>query len=76
VANLGMDAVVFPKPVFLGDTLRTETTVVEKRESRSRPGQGIVTFEHRCRNQRGEIVAQCRRAALLHKTPAALETPQ
>jgi acyl dehydratase len=70
VANLGMDAVVFPKPVFLGDTLHFETTVVEKRDSRSRPTQGIVTFEHRGLNQRGELVAQCRRSALMHKSPA------
>ena len=65
VANLGMDKVVFPKPVRIGDTLTTETTVVEKRDSRSRPGQGIVVFEHRCINQRGEIVAQCLRSALI-----------
>ncbi len=65
VANLGMDKVVFPKPVRIGDTLKTETTVVEKRASRSRPGQGIVVFEHRCINQRGEIVAQCLRSALI-----------
>lgn len=65
VANLGMDKVVFPKPVRIGDTLNTETTVVEKRESRSRPGQGIVVFEHRCINQRGDIVAQCLRSALI-----------
>ena len=65
VANLGMDKVVFPKPVRIGDTLKTETTVVEKRDSRSRPGQGIVVFEHRCLNQRGEIVAQCLRSALM-----------
>lgn len=75
VANLGMDAVVFPKPVFIGDTLRTETTVTDKRESKSRPGQGIVTFEHRSINQRGEIVAQCRRAALLHKAPPEAPRP-
>jgi acyl dehydratase len=71
VANLGMDAVVFPKPVFIGDTLRTETTVVDRRESKSRPTQGIVVFEHRSINQRGEVVAQCRRSALLHKAPEA-----
>ncbi len=65
VANLGMDKVIFPKPVRIGDTLKTETTVVEKRDSRSRPGQGIVVFEHRCINQRGEIVAQCLRSALI-----------
>lgn len=70
VANLGMDKVVFPKPVRIGDTLRTETTVIEKRESRSRPGQGIVVFEHRCINQRGEIVAQCLRSALLKGSAA------
>jgi acyl dehydratase len=65
VANLGMDKVIFPKPVRIGDTLKTETTVIEKRDSRSRPGQGIVVFEHRCINQRGEIVAQCLRSALI-----------
>ncbi|MEW6642865.1 MAG: MaoC family dehydratase [Pseudomonadota bacterium] len=69
VANLGMDKVVFPKPVRIGDTLRSETTVVEKRESRSRPGQGIVVFEHRCLNQRDEVVAQCLRTALVKRSP-------
>ena len=47
VANLGYDKVVMPKPVFVGDTLRSETKVVEKRDSRSRPGAGLVVFEHR-----------------------------
>ena len=70
VANLGMDKVVFPKPVRIGDTLRAETTIVEARESRSRLGQGIVVFEHRCINQRGEIVAQCLRSALVKRRPA------
>ena len=69
VANLGMTDVTFPKPVFHGDTLRVETTVLEIRESKSRPTQGIVLFEHRAINQRGEIVAQCKRNALMHKTP-------
>jgi acyl dehydratase len=69
VANLGFDKVVFPKPVRIGDTLRSETTVVEKRESRSRPGQGIVVFEHRCINQRNEIVAQCLRSTLIKGSP-------
>lgn len=69
VANLGFESVKFPKPVHIGDTLRSETTVTEKRESKSRPNAGIVTFEHRCLNQRGEIVAQCYRLALLHKRP-------
>jgi acyl dehydratase len=70
VANLGFDAVKFPKPVFVGDTLRTETTVVERRESRSRPDAGIVVFEHRSFNQRGEEVASCRRSALMRRVPA------
>lgn len=67
VANLGMDEVRFPKPVFHGDTLRVETDVLEKRESKSRPTQGIVVFLHRAINQRGEVVAQCKRSALMLK---------
>jgi acyl dehydratase len=70
VANLGMDGVKFPKPVRIGDTLRSETVVLEKRESKSRPGDGIVVFEHRSFNQRGEEVAYCRRSALMKKKPA------
>ena len=70
VANLGYDAVVMPKPVFVGDTLRVETVVVETRVSRSRPANGIVVFEHRALNQRDEVVCQCRRTALLHRSPA------
>jgi len=67
VANLGMDEVRFPKPVFPGDTLHAETEVLEKRQSKSRPTQGIVVFLHRAINQRGEIVAQCKRSALMLK---------
>src|SRR3569623_2051855 len=52
VANLGYDKLVMPKPVFIGDTLRVESEVVELRPSKSRPGSGIVTFEHRAHNQR------------------------
>jgi acyl dehydratase len=65
VANLGYDAVVMPKPVFVGDTLRSETTVADKRTSRSRPDAGLVVFEHRAFNQRDEMVCQCRRTALM-----------
>jgi acyl dehydratase len=60
----------FPKPVFHGDTLRVETEVVELRESKSRPNQGVVTFAHRAYNQRGELVAHCRRSGLQLKRPA------
>ena len=69
VANLGMDEVRFPKPVFHGDTLHVETEVLEKRESKSRPTQGIVVFLHRAINQRSEVVAQCKRSALMLKKP-------
>jgi acyl dehydratase len=65
IANLGYDKLVMPKPVFLGDTLRAETQVHDLRDSRSRPGSGIVTFSHQLRNQRDEIVCQCLRMALL-----------
>jgi len=65
VANLGMDEVRFPKPVFHGDTLSVRTEVLELRESKSRPNNGIVVFLHRAINQRGEIVAQCKRSALM-----------
>ena len=70
VANLGYDQVVMPKPVFVGDTLHCETTVEDKRESRSRPEAGLVTFEHRALNQRNELVCRCKRTALLLKAPA------
>ncbi len=70
VANLGWDEVRFPKPVFHGDTLRIETEVIEVRESRSRPDNGIVVFEHRAFNQHGELVGICRRSALMLKKPA------
>lgn len=69
VANLGYDKLVMPKPVFIGDTLRAGTKVVELRESRSRPDAGIVTFAHSLHNQRDEIVCQCLRMALLSRTP-------
>lgn len=66
VGNLGMTDVKFPKPVFHGDTLRAETEVVATRVSKSRPGQGVIDFIHRAYNQRGELVAECRRQALMH----------
>ncbi|MFB0610734.1 MaoC family dehydratase [Aurantiacibacter poecillastricola] len=65
VANLGYDKLSHPKPTFLGDTLHAETEVVEKRESKSRPGSGIVTFRHRLLNQRDEVVCECLRMALI-----------
>ena len=65
IGNLGMSDVQFPKPVFHGDTLRVETEVIRKRQSKSRPNAGIVEFEHRGINQRGEVVCVCRRSAFM-----------
>jgi len=70
VANLGYDRLVFPAPVFVGDTLRSESECIEVRESKSRPNAGIVTWEHRSFNQRDELVCKCSRSALLLKKPA------
>jgi acyl dehydratase len=70
VANLGFSAVDFPAPVFTGDTIHVTSEVVEARLSRSRPGTGIVTFEHRGLNQRGELVCRAVRAAMMRCRPA------
>ena len=69
VANLGMEKVRFPAPVFHGDTVRARTTVLSLRASRSRPGQGVVTFLHELMNQDGAVVASCERAALMKGRP-------
>ena len=71
VANLGMSDVRFPKPVFHGDTLRARTRVVSVRESRSRPDTGLVEFEHTALNQRDEVVAVCRRTAMMRRKELA-----
>lgn len=70
IANLGWDEVRFPAPLFHGDTIRVETEVLELRESKSRPHAGIVTFLHRAYNQKGELVASCKRSGLQLKRPA------
>ncbi len=71
VANLGWDEVRFPKPLFHGDTINVVTEVIELRESKSRPDQGIVTFRHQAFNQKGEVVASCKRSGLQRKKPQA-----
>jgi acyl dehydratase len=71
VANLGFSDVVFPKPVYHGDTLYAETVVLEKRLSASRPGAGIVTFEHTARNQDGDVVCVAKRSTMVLTRPAA-----
>lgn len=70
VANLGWDEVRFPAPVFHGDTLKVQTEVVSLRDSHSRPGNGIVVFEHRGYNQHAKLVATCKRSALMLRRPA------
>jgi len=67
IANLGMTDVVFPHPLFHGDTLRVETEVLSVRESKSRPDRGIVEFEHRGYNQNDVLVARCTRQAMMRK---------
>lgn len=70
IGNLGFDETTFPAPVFIGDTITAETEVISKRESQSRPDRGIVVFEHRGINQRGEIVARSKRSAMMMRRPA------
>ena len=70
IANLGYDKLVFPNPVFVGDTLRSESECIAVRESKSRANAGIVTWAPRSFNQRDELVCECTRSALLLKTPA------
>lgn len=70
VANLGFTDVTFPAPVRHGDTIYAETLVADKRASTSRPGEGVVTFRHTARNQRGEVVATATRTTLVRMAPA------
>jgi acyl dehydratase len=69
VANLGWDEVRFPKPLFHGDTIRVESEVLELRDSKSRPDNGIVIFAHRAYNQDEELVGDCKRSALMLRKP-------
>lgn len=69
IANLGMSDVKFPAPTFVGDTLRSVTTVVETRGSRSRPNAGIVTFHHEGFNAQNAVVCLCVRQALMLRRP-------
>ncbi|MTD55452.1 MaoC family dehydratase [Amycolatopsis pithecellobii] len=70
VANLGFGKIEFPAPVFHGDTIRVETVVKARRESKSRSSAGVVTFEHTGYNQHGTAVARCERSALMLRCPA------
>ncbi len=70
VGNLAMGGINFPRPVFHGDSIRVRTTIKSKRESKSRPNDGIVVFYHEAFNQNDELVATCERTALMKKAPA------
>lgn len=67
IANLGWDEVRLPHPLFIGDTLYADSTVLEKRESKSRPNAGIVTFRSRGVNQDGKVVLSFKRTILVYK---------
>ena len=69
IANLGWKEINLTAPVHPGDTLYAETLVVDTRLSQSRPGEGVVTLEHRCRNQDGELVATATRQTLVRRQP-------
>lgn len=73
VANLGFSEVAFPHPLHHGDTLYTESEILEKRPSASRPGQGIITVRHTGKNQDGTVVATCVRAVLMQSSPKETE---
>jgi acyl dehydratase len=69
-ANLGMTDVKFPHPLFENDTVHCESTIVAKRESKSRPTMGVVEFHHRAYNQHDKLVAECVRQSLVLKREA------
>jgi acyl dehydratase len=72
LGNLGYEDVRFPNPVRIGDTLRSETTILSKRESKKHQNAGIVMFEHVGYNQRNEVVVRAKRAGLMLKKAYAI----
>lgn len=70
IGNLGMEKTEFPNPVFIGDTIRAATRIVDKRESKTKPDRGIVWFEHIDRNQRNEVVCECLRKGMMMRKPS------
>ena len=73
IANLGWTDIVMPAPVFVGDTIYAESEVLEKRESKSRPTQGIVSVETRAHNQDGKLVMSYKRSVLVPKRGHTVE---
>ena len=76
VANLGLEDVRFPAPLFVGDTVHVETEVIATRPSRSRPANGILALEHRGYNQQDVLIAICRRSVLMLRGPAPAHKPR
>jgi acyl dehydratase len=70
IANLGYEKINYPRPVFPGDTMYVETEVLEKRESKSNPNQGIVRMKHFGKNQNGELVCEIERTIMFIKHEA------
>ena len=70
IANLGFEKIEFLAPTFHGDTIYSETTVLDKKESTSRPDRGVVTVETRATNQRHETVMRFKRAVMVPKRPS------
>lgn len=71
LGNLGMEKVEFPNPVFIGDTIRASTKVMDVKASASRNDRGVVWFEHIGTNQRGQVVCSCLRKGMMMRKPAA-----
>ena len=67
IANLGWEEIKIPAPVFVGDTLYSESEVLDKRESKSRPTQGIIRIRHNGKNQDNIIVMNMVRSFLVAK---------
>lgn len=72
LGNLGYDQILLPHPVRIGDTLRSESEIISRRESAKHPNAGIVVFEHRGFNQREELVVSARQAGLMLKKAHAI----
>ncbi len=75
-ANLGWDEVRLPNPVFEGDTIYSQSEVLETRESKSRPAVGIVTVKTTGFNQDGQVVITFRRTLMVFKRGHAPEPPR
>jgi acyl dehydratase len=69
IANLEVESLKHEMPTFHGDTIRAETTVLQVRESQSKPDRGVVTVETRGFNQRDEEICYFRRKVLIPKRP-------